>query len=123
VKKRIVLTGLALSTALAITVPATSASAAGNCVPADMVGSAGYAEGPNGQRLYACPTTDAARPATVQPQRPAPRRATSTPRRSTRTVCGTWWVKGRAANGSGGTRRGYAGTWHIVRECRRIPVR
>lgn len=114
-KKRIVIASLALGAGALI--PATPASAASNCVPASMVGSAGYAEGANGQRLYACPATDS-RPATSAPGRnqPAPRKATS-PRR---TVCGTWWVRGLAANGSGGTRRGYPGQWHIVRECRRV---
>lgn len=113
-KKRIIVS-LALS-AGTLLIPATPASATSNCVPANMVGSAGYAEGPNGQRLYACPMADA-QPATSARNQPAPRKATN-PRRST--VCGTWWVRGLAANGSGGTRRGYAGKWHIVRECRRV---
>jgi hypothetical protein len=115
-KKRIIVS-LALS-AGTLLIPATPASAASNCVPASMVGSAGYAEGPNGQRLYACPTADA-QPATSARNQPAPRKATN-PRRTSRTVCGTWWVRGLAANGSGGTRRGHRSRWHIVRECRKV---
>jgi hypothetical protein len=109
-----------------------------DCVGRALVGADGYLHfSPNGRpdidiKVPACPDTPPTPAATPSPtlatSAPAPRR-TSTTRRTParkikkRTVCGTWWVRGRDARGRGGTRPGYRGMWHIVRECRRVTVR
>ena len=101
-----------------------------NCVSRVMVGPDGFlhlhpADRPDIDiRVPAC-ATPASTP-TTEPTRttvPKPTKTTApTPKRSTtrRTVCGTWWVKGRDSHGHGGSRPGHRGTWHVVRGCRRV---
>lgn len=60
----------------------------------------------------------AAQTAAPSPQRTEPKRITTKRSTGRRTVCGTWWARGRDAHGRGGHRAGYRGTWHVVRECR-----
>lgn len=131
------LLGLATG-ALALAGPAAADTGSAACVSPDRVGPDGYAHivvPATGQDIAvpACNTwsqwrevpTTAVQGATRAPQteqRATTTRTRSTTRRATRQTCGTWWARGRDAKGRGGTRPGYRGTWHVVRECRTVRV-